>query len=383
MPVKQNISFNSLFRKIISILLSRFFCKLIRINLVIPVSLIYLYSCNNSQKQKEPEKVFDVKYHLLKLDTGIRKIHYHNGYYLLQLDNNKFAVLDSNFIQHREIEHLLANTHTTYFYKRGDTTILELATKGFITKELQLTDDFKLKSLGSRTGYGSEPAFYGAVFLEDSSYQIYGCCFGEFGGSLFFFNKKDERLYFYPSSCVDQVILYRGAYYVFENLYNANYIRIKEPQKLIELKYRDRLFACNWWVGIDSLKKYYSENLDSTFKGLFRYQTNPTEHSLHSFLMNDSLFTIVSADSSTFLAVHEGDSLKKVQQLLDKNLWFHHASYDEDAGRRIVFFSATSTQSNSETKEATDNANSGFVIIKGRTIDIAEYPTKRRYRMEK
>lgn len=383
MPVKQNISHNPLLLKNISILASRFFCKLMQIKLVISVSLISLYSCNNSQKQSKPAKVFDVKYHLLKLDIRISQIQYHNGYYLLRLENNKFTVFDSNFIQHREIEQLLANTNTTYFYKRGDTTILESEKKGFSTKEFQLTDDFKLKPLGSRTGYGPEPAFYGEVFLEDSIYQIYGCCFGEFGGSLFFFNKKDKRLYFYPSSCVDQVIFYRGSYYVFENLYNASYIRINKPQELIELKYRDRLFGCNWWVEIDSLKKYYSENLDSTFKGLFKYHSNVTDHSLHSFLMNDSLFTIVSADSSTYLAMHEGDSLKKVQQLLDKKLWFHQTRYHEDERRRIVLFYATSTQWNSEKKEAIDKANSGFVIIHGRTIDIAEYPTKRHYKTEK
>lgn len=190
MPVKQNISYNPLFLKDISILASRFFSKLMQIKIVIPVVLIFIYSCNSSQKQNNSNKVFDVRYHLLKLDTGISQIQYHNGYYLLRLENNKIAVFDSNFIQHREIEELLANTSTTYFYKRGDITILESEKKGFGTKKFQLTDDFKLKPLSSRTGYWTEPAFYGEVFLEDTIYQIYGCCFGEFGGSFFSSTKK-------------------------------------------------------------------------------------------------------------------------------------------------------------------------------------------------
>ncbi|MBP6025393.1 hypothetical protein [Ferruginibacter sp.] len=349
--------------------------------LIISAFLTFLYSCTDRQKQIKSDNLFDVTYHLLKVDTTIRGTQYHNGYYLLQLNNNNFAVLDTNFIQHKKIEKLLANTKTTFFYKRGDTTILASETKDFRPKEFQLTSDFKLKKLTSRTSY-EKPAFYGQVFLEDSTYQIYGCCAGEFGGSLFFYNKNDKRLHFYPSGCVDQVIFYHDSYYVFENLYNANYIRIKYPQELIELKYKDRLFGCNWWPGVDTLKKFYSENLDSTFKGLFKYKSNWRENSLNSFLLNDTLFTIVSADSATYLAMHQGDSLKKVQKLLDQKIWFHHTEYYEDARRRIISFSASSTQWNSDTKAATDMANSGFVIIQGRKIDIAEYQTKRDYIMK-
>ena len=80
--------------------------------------------------------------------------------------------------------------------------------------------------------------------------------------------------------------------------------------------------------------------------------------------------------------MHQGDSLRKIQKLLDKKLWFHHAEYYEEAGRRIISFPASSTQWNSDTKAATDMSNSGFVIIQGRKIDIAEYSTKRNYIMK-
>src|SRR5690349_5710256 len=39
--------------------------------------------------------------------------------------------------------------------------------------------------------------FYGDLFLEDSTYQVYGCNMGEFGGSLFFYNKIYRKLFFY------------------------------------------------------------------------------------------------------------------------------------------------------------------------------------------
>lgn len=348
--------------------------------LTISIFLILLYSCTGRQEQTKSDKLFDVTYHLLTVDTNIRGTQYFNGYYLLKLNNNNFAVLDTNFKQHKEIEQLLANTKTTFFYKRGDTTILALETKDFRLKEFQLLSDFKLKPLISTTSF-EKPVFYGQVFLEDSIYQIYGCCVGEFGGSLFFYNKHTKRLYFYNSECVYQVVYYHNSYYVFDDLYSYDYTRISRPENLIELKYKDRLFGCNWWTEVDSLNSY-EKSRDQKVEGLFEYKPNLRERSLNSFVYNDTLFTIISTDSSTYLTIHQGDSLKKIQKLLDKQLWFQHAEYYEDAGRRIISFTASSGQRNSDTKAATDMTNSGFVIIQGRKIDIAEYPTKRDYIMQ-
>jgi hypothetical protein len=348
--------------------------------LTISAFLIVLHSCTDRQKQHRFNKLFDVTYHLLSVDTNIRGTQYHNGYYLLQLDNNNFAVLDTTFKRHKEIEQLLADTKTTLFHRRGDTTILTLETKNFRAKEFYLTNDFKLLPLTSKPSH-EKPVFYGQVLLEDSTYQIYGCCVGEFGGSLFFYNKHNKRLYFYNSECVYQVVYFHNSYYVFENLYTDDYTRISNPEKLIELKYKDRLFGCNWWTEVDSLNSY-EKSRHQKIEGLVEYKPNLKERSLNSFVYNDTLFTIVSTDSSTYLAIHQGDSLKKVQKLLDKKLWFHHTGYYDDSGRRIISFSATSTQWNSDTKAATDMANSGFVIIQGRKIDIAEYPKKRDYIMK-
>jgi hypothetical protein len=298
--------------------------------LTISTSLTLLYSCTEQRKQHTPDKLFNVAYHLLSVDTNIRGTQYHNGYYLLQLDNNNFAVLDTTFKRHKEIEQLLANTKTTFFYKRGDTAILALETKDFRPKEFYLTNDFKLMPLTSRAYY-EKPVFYGQVFLEDSTYQIYGCCAGEFGGSLFFYNKHNKRLYFYNSECVYQVVHYRNSYYVFDDLYTYDYTRISSPEKLIELKYKDRLFSCNWWTEVDSLDSYKKSRYQK-IEGLVEYKPSLRESSLNSFVYNDTLFTIISTDSSTYLAIHQGDSLKKVQKLLDKRLWFQHTAYYEDAG---------------------------------------------------
>jgi hypothetical protein len=77
---------------------------------------------------------------------------------------------------------------------------------------------------------------------------------------------------------VDQVIWYHNAYYVFANLYSADYARITSPENLIELKYKDRLFSCNWWAEVDSLNNY-EENSNLRLKGVAKYRGKPTERS--------------------------------------------------------------------------------------------------------
>ncbi len=344
------------------------------------ILLAFLYSCNERKSEAKPDKLFDVTYHLLKVDTNILGAQYFNGYYLLQLGNNNFAVLDTNFNRQKNIEQLLTNTKTTFFYRRGDTTILASETKNYRTVEFQLTNDFKLEPMKPRIH--EKQVFNGRLFFEDSTYQIYGCCAGEFGGSLFFYNKKNTRLYFYSSSCVDQVIFYRDSYYIFQNLYNASYVRIEYPQELIELKYKSRVLGCGWQPGADSIRKYEENKIVRNLKGPVYYERNYRDRSLNSFLLNDTLFTIFSSDSATYMAMHQGDSLKIVQKLLNKRVWVHRTFYEDDAGRRIVYFNATLTQWNSTTNAATDKTNSGFLVINGRKIDIAEYPTRKDYIMK-
>jgi hypothetical protein len=349
-----------------------------RILLFITGWLYFLSGCTEqSSVGKKGEDLFIVSYHKLTVDTSIQGVQFFDPYFLLKLDNGRFAVLDTNLNRHTEFEKPLKNTGTNYFYSRNDSVILETD-----RKEFYLAENFQLKPLVPKFKY-PPPIFYGEVFLEDSTYQIYGCCAGEFGGSLFFYNKKTRRLFFHNSGCVDQVIWHRNAYVVFDNLYNAGYTRISDPERLIELQYKDRMFGCNWWTEVDSLNNY-EKNRNAKIEGVVKYAANGKEYdrSLVSFIQNDTLFTIGSSDSTTYLYMHQGDSLKPLQILLDKKLWFHHAEITKKAGRILVSFTGSMKEWNSETKQAVDESNSGFVQIQGRRIIIAENPTKRSYIMQ-
>ena len=344
-------------------------------NLSVLILLFFiLAACTSKQKTDLHSNPFHVKYIRLTIGTPIKQTLSCNGYYLLQLDNSNYAVLDS-YYQHRpEMEKNLSNTGTQDIFKIGDTTILSSQTRLFY-----LTKNWALKPYIDKR-VQPEQLYYGDLFLEDSLYQIYGCCIGEFGGSLFLYNKNSKRLYFYKAGCVDQVVYFHNSYYVFANWYNASYTKISYPEKLTELKYKNRLFDCNWWAGVDSLKDY-NKNKKQKIEGFVKYKSSPYEHSLYSFIHNDTLFTIVSRDSSTCLAMHQGDSLKMIQVLINKRLGFDHIQFSQEAGASIISFSAYMRRADAQVNIGTDSIYTGFFIIHERDIDIGINSTKYTYQV--
>ena len=62
--------------------------------------------------------------------------YYHNGYYLLKLEDDNDAVVDTNFKRHKEIEPLLTSIKKLYIYRRNDSTILAREPWNIHEKEL-------------------------------------------------------------------------------------------------------------------------------------------------------------------------------------------------------------------------------------------------------
>jgi len=62
------------------------------------------------------------------------------------------------------------------------------------------------------------PLFHQSKFFEDESYIVYTECVGEFGGTLFFYNKATHKIYFTRSTCATTIYAKDGKYYVLSEL---------------------------------------------------------------------------------------------------------------------------------------------------------------------
>lgn len=76
---------------------------------------------------------------------------------------------------------------------------------------------------------------YGLLF-QDEQYEVWSTCSGEWGGTIYFKNKKTKKIYYASSTCAVSVNELNNKYYVsnsLSHLYgNSNILEISNPEKM-------------------------------------------------------------------------------------------------------------------------------------------------------
>lgn len=249
-----------------------------------------LESCLSHGEKNAAEANFSTRHVSLPTDTTIRAIAYLNGYLLLLQDNGKVVALDTAYKRVEFVEKKLASIKGTFLRRYNDTAFV-----GNNDKIFYLKADF------TPLGYRSERGMYGDVLLEDSAYLIYGCCAGEWGGSVFFRNKQTEKTYSYFATCPGQVLRFGKEYVVCNNLAHMadhmSFLVVTDPTTLYEITDERLKNYCNWYTAIDSLKDYWQVSK----KGSVRFYDAYDAMSFITFPFGDSLYSILSLTNATVL----------------------------------------------------------------------------------
>src|SRR6187402_3312637 len=169
--------------------------------LIIFFAFLKLTSCNNREESLPVQVRFTTRQLQLNVDTTIASIAYFKDNIICLLENNKVAVLDTNFNRQSSLEKKFANYRPTYLFMFHDTVFLGTENKTFF-----VDSDFELLE------FKRKESMYGSYLFEDSSFYVYGCCAGEFGGSVFFLNKKTSRTYSYFATCATQVLKFKNQF---------------------------------------------------------------------------------------------------------------------------------------------------------------------------
>lgn len=76
---------------------------------------------------------------------------------------------------------------------------------------------------------------YGLLF-QDEQYEVWSTCSGEWGGTIYFKNKKTKKIHYASSTCAVSVDKLNNKYYVsnsLSHLYgNSNILEISNPEKM-------------------------------------------------------------------------------------------------------------------------------------------------------
>jgi len=154
-----------------------------------------------------------------------------------------------------------------------------------------------------------------SILLSDNKFIVYRKCSGEFGGTIYFFDRQSKETYFTESTCTNTVIKKNGQYQILAHLGHmtgTSEIKIiDDPKKLTKAK-NNQLKIKQGSLGYQDKTKEYSKELD--LFGIQLFSTfNNRERSLFLTHFNES----------TFLAEINGKEIQIVNPLFNNDKYTH------------------------------------------------------------
>jgi hypothetical protein len=327
--------------------------------LIIVFLLSILASCSSHAEKNSAQVTFSTRHVALPTDTTIRSIAYLNGYLLLLQDDGKLVALDTGYKRMENMEEKLASIKGTFLLRYNDTVFVGNNDKAFYLKA-----DF------SPVEYKVKRRVYSKVLLEDSAYLIYGCCAGEWGGSVFFRSKPTGKTYSYFATCPSQVLRFGKEYVVSNNLAHLSdhmsFLVVKNPATLYEITDEKLKNHCNWYTTIDSLKNHWQVSK----KGNVRFYDAYDAMSLVSFPSGDSLYSVLSIPKATVLVVHRGDTTITKDTLFDRKIPFHETQVIEAGMKKVCLFRLT--EGSPFAAYWTRGNSTGLIVVGENSIDFLE-----------
>ncbi len=322
--------------------------------------ILILTSCKNHVERLQSQEMFTTRKVQLKSELPVSAIAFSNDLLICLQENGKLLLLDSNYNRQDSLEKKLDGYKSEYLFTLHDTVFIVTKNKTFFfDKNFELIE-FRKKG-----------RYYGDYLYEDSSYYVYGCCMGEFGGSVYFLNKKTNRTYSYFATCATQVLRFQNEYVVCNNLAHMgphmSYLFIPEPLNLYELTNENDKNNCNWYVTVDSLKNHREK---PPIGGVRFYENSYGLMSLVSFSYRDSLYSIISSDSTTYIAVHRDDTTLQRQVILEETISFHWSQVIAAGGKLICLYRLT--EGSPFAAYTTTGNRSGLLIVNNNQINIVD-----------
>jgi hypothetical protein len=262
--------------------------------------------------QISDQKVSLEKQHFI-LKNPFSKVKYPMSYSILYkgklivlFDPGRFACFDLDLKRDPEIEDALNTMHFDRHWLIGEDFVARSEGKYYVWNGKSWA------SYNEPVPMGSRPKLF-----EDEFYIMYSDCHGEFGGTIYFYEKKTGITYYTAATCPRAVLPHQDGYLITaSSMTSFNSIFISNPSKLSNLK--DTTTIARRKGAHENLGYYDSSNHAVYVKDFFWLEAFGT------FKNGEKTFYILNWREFAFLAKLNGNEVTIVNPLfLDHQIYTH------------------------------------------------------------
>lgn len=173
-------------------------------------------------------------------------------------------------------------------------------------------------------------------FYEDSEYIVTISCSGEWGGSVWFENKKTGIIYSCQSTCPKSINKVDNKYIITNSLAHmsgmSEIIEIENPNQLSIFKKPEPR------NDKDGKPFYYAGDMESkSRKGVKSLWSEFETLIILSFLYKNKLYHIATKNGATYLTTLENNELVTVCLISKKRIWSHHTVNKIDKNHTFLY----------------------------------------------
>lgn len=298
---------------------------------IISILIIFVFiSCTEHDEKFIPEK-FEIETSVVNFPFEVKEIIQFEKGYICNFENSYDSIFHLGFVDksfHLMEEKTTKLNHDLIYVRSIWTSHDTLFVIDMNTVKFWKNNQwhfYKSLPVEDQSNYMSHELNY--PIYEDDEFIVKSCCRGEFGGAIFFKDKKSGKTYSCESTSTKAVYKIEGCYYVSSSLPHGTgftkVIKIDDPRKLYEIKKKSQLVDCGWYdiyseyprkdeikhpFGYDKGFEVIIDTMDIMIIGVFESKKH--------------LYHIFSDDKNTYLGYFENKKPIVIDTMIKKVSWF-------------------------------------------------------------
>lgn len=269
-----------------------------KIQLFSVLTFSFLVLVKASGQTAEP---FNVETLHHKTDTNIISVAYWNDNFYCLKSNGELLIIDS--VNNVNVLPILHKSFI-FLYTLND-SLFGLSFSGSL---------FNIRDT-SIVYYNKSSILLDRPFFEDKDFKVERTCSGEWGGSIYFTEKKTGKKYECAATCPSYIRKLNNVYYVIANSNHmtgsTEIIQINNPRELKEYN-RDYLK--------EHKQRYFGDEESSSKQGTIRTTNALDRKTIMSFPYNNKLYHIVNESNQSFLCGVEDNHLVTISLISETAL---------------------------------------------------------------